>query len=809
MNDGAGRLKAALQSASPLQPNLDLLQAGPTFESAVERLVLSRADTGHLGADQAVLLRQAIRWSGAESRSYMGRMSESANSLRPFLEKAGLEWSSDGYLTAEPFSPRWSGDTSGCDKAPELRMLDESLQGESFLHSIGYDRWRSPAQKEAAWSTLVAPPGRTRLIVLPTGAGKSLCYQLLPRFTPGLTLVVVPTIALALDQQSIATDLLARLPNASPCCFSADDYSESVLQQIRDRRTRLIFTSPEACVSGRLRPILDEFARSGWLQTLVVDEAHLVETWGADFRVEFQVLAAVRRKWLELTTGTLRTFLFSATMTAKCRSLLRELFSQDGKGDEFVCQRLRPEIQYYGEVFRDSRLRENAVLESFWHLPRPAILYVTEKKEAEHFLRLATQEGFRRVGCFHGETPRTNRRELLRRWKTNDIDLMVATSAFGVGVDKPDVRTVIHACYPENLDRYYQEVGRAGRDGWSCVSFFLPTQHDREVASGLSVKLMTPELIQERWEAMFRQSRDLGNYAYSLPLNVRRTGLVGTRTYNENAKWNKRLLLQLQRAGRLALRGLQLEAPEEQGDDREEWAEVQVTFAPNTPKLGELIRQQREEELEAFGNGLEQLDAFLSADICRARVLAHLYGIDASQRICGGCRWCRSQDREPLACPPLGFPVSVPMASGTDSHMIDSCPSPLGRGGRTAFIELIYQCVTHKNLRRFLCPDAAFTEVLSCFSEAFPSNVQALYRVDPLSSHTEIGLFADEAIVFLHIGDIEPSALKLARGRRAMHFLCAVKDQFDRNGRHVSVNEGSRLWPSTESWLLELQSNQV
>src|SRR5262245_57304709 len=176
-------------------------------------------------------------------------------------------------------------------------------------------------------------------------------------------------------------------------------------------------------------------------------------------------MAALRRRWLEASDGQLSTFLFSATMTAECRRLLRQLFSEREQTREFVCQRLRPEIRYYSRMLENLVDRERAVTEALWHLPRPAVLYVTERAEAEHFFNHFSQQGFRRIGCFHGDTPNATRRDLLKRWKANELDLIVATSAFGVGVDKSDIRAVVHACFPENLDRYYQEVGRGGRDG--------------------------------------------------------------------------------------------------------------------------------------------------------------------------------------------------------------------------------------------------------------------------------------------------------------------------------------------------------
>ena len=147
---------------------------------------------------------------------------------------------------------------------------------------------------------VAAPPGTTTLLVLPTGTGKSLCFQLLSLFGTGLTVVVVPTVAWRLTsgealrrsaQDSGTQPALLRRPGPGPRPRGRG-------RGCPPRQTRLVFTSPEACVSGRLRRVLEEAAASHWLENLVIDEAHLVETWGLFFRVDFQFLATLQRRWL-------------------------------------------------------------------------------------------------------------------------------------------------------------------------------------------------------------------------------------------------------------------------------------------------------------------------------------------------------------------------------------------------------------------------------------------------------------------------------------------------------------------------------
>jgi ATP-dependent DNA helicase RecQ len=692
-----------------------------------------------------------------------------------------------------------------------FRSLDERFDAEPYLSSLRYKTWRSPAQKEAAWTVLNTPAGSTRVIVLPTGAGKSLCFQLLPRFEEGLTVVVVPTVALAIDQRNQAADVLRDWPYVNPVYFASDEEPTRIVQQLRNRETRLLFTSPEACVSGRLRPVLDElaFSQSGdaWFKNLVIDEAHLIETWGAQFRVEFQLLAPRRRRWLESSSNRLRTFLFSATMTAGCRELLRGMFSEQDLGREFLCQRTRPEMVYFEHDFPSQAGRDAALLEALVHLPRPAILYVTEVDQARAYAsNLKAQLGFQRIASFHGETRRADRRETLARWKANQIDLMVATSAFGVGVDKADVRAVIHACYPENLDRYYQEVGRGGRDGWSSICLFLPTEQDRRVARGLSVTLMTPDMLQKRWDAMYQQGAHVDGYRYRLPVNAKRSGLVGTYTYAENVRWNKRLLVQLHRAGLLELLEITREKPEVEGDDPEEWAEVRVQFPPDARDLGQRATEMRNKELATFSRGFDQLDELLAGKRCVMRIVQKLYGIPSHQRVCGGCPYCRQSESPADDCPPLLFAEASP--GRQESVTVANWPDPFHPDQTGDFFHYFDLLRTRKHLRRFLVPEKRFKQFLVLFRSTVSGNGNDIYRVDPIVERLDsddpkaiIATEPAETLVFLHVGKTSRSALQLGAGRCSVHLRCGFSEDLDADGRDIHVRQESLFFRTPQAWL--------
>src|ERR1039458_8413652 len=193
-----------MQSPEPLLP-VNKPSEHCSAEYAVWRLKKAWLDGTSFGPDQAVLVRQAVRWSGGTL--FVPALSQA---LRGALFQAGVRWSEAGTLSAEPFLPDWLDPTGidaerGIDAQPIRRQASESVPAESYLQlSLSYSHWKSQALKEAAWRALQSPAGATLLVALPTGSGKSLCFHLLARFSTGLTLVVVPTVALAIDQYRAA-----------------------------------------------------------------------------------------------------------------------------------------------------------------------------------------------------------------------------------------------------------------------------------------------------------------------------------------------------------------------------------------------------------------------------------------------------------------------------------------------------------------------------------------------------------------------------------------------------------------------------
>jgi ATP-dependent DNA helicase RecQ len=798
-------LRSNLDRGDPGYATIEKPLNNHSLEYAIWRFLHAWRSNPTFGPDHAVLLRQIARWQ--DGNLFIRTL---PNDLARYSGKAGVQVTPAGDLTARPYTPHWmKGDcidaNVGIDAKPVLRRCPEDILAEPYLSSLHYNHWQSQAQKEAAWMTLTAPPGSTTLIALPTGTGKSLCFQLLSRFRTGLTVVIVPTVALAIDQWRSAQEVLGHIPDLNPVYFAAGDpdvSADKVVSDLCEGRTRLVFTSPEACVSGRLRRVIEEAASASRLENLVIDEAHIIETWGAYFRIDFQMLSTLRSKWMKLSGATLRTFLLSATFTPQCREMLQKLFGTGGEWHEFISHRLRPEMIYYYHQFQSDEDRNDAVREAAWRLPRPAIFYTTEVKEAKALFRsLTKEEGFVRVGCFHGETRAAERRSLLYRWRADEIDIMVATSAFGLGVDKADVRAVLHACFPENLHRYYQEVGRGGRDGASAVCILMPTKRDIEVAKGLTPKLLTEEVIQKRWEGLWevREADSEDENIWRLRTDSKRTELLGTRTWSETIQWNKRLILQLLRARKLELLEIKY-SPEEKGRDLTEWLTVKVNFPPASPRVGASISAQREEELSISQLGFLQMEEYLKGRRCIGRILRDLYG-RSTQRVCGACRVCRQQERQLDYCPKLQYGLHE--STRTDYKVVINCPNPFYRNTEAAFIKLIRMIVDRKQIRRFGCDPVLRDALLKLFGRAFRKDDPQSYRIDALNTDPPFDILPDEKITLLHIDHLDPEALRFSRGREVIHLICSGVRYIDSNDRYPLESQNASLEPDPEFWLRE------
>ncbi|RUW54560.1 ATP-dependent DNA helicase RecQ [Mesorhizobium sp. M1A.F.Ca.ET.072.01.1.1] len=476
-----------------------------------------------------------------------------------------------GYFLVEarPWRADWLDDSDNPvfeDIFAEQNIrLDWQRPIDPFLgEASGFDSYVSPGQREAVRSAFLLPPGETLVVALPTGSGKSFVAQapvLARGLEGGLSLCVVPTTALVLDQARQMRQMLKRrfprrdVPSLAWHSGLSAEERAAIKAAIREGRQGILYCSPEA-VTGALLPSLYETAHAGLLSYLIVDEAHLVSQWGDSFRPAFQMLAGVRRGLLAAcpTSRRFRTLLMSATLTPETVETIDALFGPARTVQMVASVHLRPEPQYWVHREDDPEEKDRKVLEILRHAPRPFILYVTKRSDARRWIKRLRKEGCARIDCFHGETAHADRLRIIDQWSDNKLDGVVATSAFGVGIDKRDVRTVIHAAVPETLDRFYQEVGRGGRDGCPSASFLIYSREDQEIANQIaSPSLISDDLAFERWSTMYGDSIQLDTLGRLLEVDLAAVPPRLRRQSDYNQSWNMRTLIMMARAGMLEL----------------------------------------------------------------------------------------------------------------------------------------------------------------------------------------------------------------------------------------------------------------
>lgn len=756
--------------------------------------------------DHGVLLRQAVRYSN--DKLFVGGWTPA---LAAVGEACGVSLSGAGDLSVLPYRPSWLADESwsdgqGVDEPPMLATPDESIPAEPWLWSLAnglMKSWHSPAQKEACWHALTAPPGTTTLLGLPTGAGKSLSFQLIARFSSGVTIVVVPTTALAIDQCLAARQVLSAFPHLNPRYYSSNDPGNdgaAVRSALRDGTCRLLFASPEACVSGTLRPIVDELAANGRLDTVVLDEAHIVESWGGHFRVEFQLLSARLDQWRDLSGGKLRTLLLSATFTPRGLELLRSLFG--GKvWREFSCQRLRPEITYFKSGFLTGAERDAALFDALRHLPRPLILYVTEVDEAKRIFQQLVDSGFKETECFHGETSGPDRRKILLAWRDNKIEIVVATSAFGMGVDKSDVRAVVHACFPESVNRYYQEVGRGGRDGAKAIALWMPDTKDRTVAKDLLPRMLGADLIMLRWQTLLAAAREEEGGILNLPMNSRHQRLMGGRSFNENIRWNKRLVLMMARSKLIEIQDIYYEDTEGEPGQRVERMRLRCNFVPSDPNLAELLKEPRTRDLAQAQRGIRSLDEYLAGESKICRLLRREYGSETIIA-CGGCTACRSEQFDRYSIPILDFDPPPPTNPRINIVVRDN--PTRGAKALELLADTVADLITEGRILHFLCATSLVESLTIALAELVAPQSRYYYRLDDSQFASRINVASTAHVVGIH-GHVPDRGLLAFRGGNIISHIFP-KDALivDANDRVLFTHEGARYFPNFNEWRAQI-----
>ncbi|MBT8534820.1 ATP-dependent DNA helicase RecQ [Polynucleobacter paneuropaeus] len=602
---------------------------------------------------------------------------------------------SGGYLlSANNWHPDWLDPSQKGVFADaftdKVVRTDGRCQIDPFVaNATGNQHYLSPGQRESVRGAFLIPEGETLIVNLPTGSGKSLVGQV-PSIVNDrsgfLTIFVVPTVALAIDQErqmKLYFEASKKFTKLWPLAWHGGT-SDSDKAQIRDRLNqgtqKILFVSPEALTKSLLK-VIYKIALEGMLNYLVIDEAHLTVQWGDEFRPEFQVIAGLRhsllRKLRSENRPLFRTLLLSATYTKETIETLANLFGPPDKVQMISAVHLRPEPQYWFSHADSFSEKESQVLEALRYAPRPFILYVTKQQDCVKWEKILKSNGYKRITRFDGKTSDTDRKRIINEWIENKLDGVVATSAFGVGIDKGDVRTVIHATIPETLDRYYQEVGRGGRDGKSSVSLVVYENSDWDICRRMAnPTLISNELGMKRWESLY-QSRKIVTedpLLFELDLGVIRQGL--TESNDENIKWNVRTLLLMSRAGFIELNiapiqdnnFLERDASEDYPLHSLTSLRVRILRDDHlAPEAWEnVISASRKRTLDSGGNNLRLMEQILKGGSEVSDVLSHLYSNNSSKwpvvvtKICGGC----PSDRNDYSSPDkYHMPVAKPIGN--------------------------------------------------------------------------------------------------------------------------------------------------
>ena len=331
------------------------------------------------------------------------------------------------------------------------------MELESLLKQyFGYTSFR-PGQHEVIQTLL---DGRDCLAIMPTGAGKSICFQLPALMMPGVTLIISPLISLMKDQvDSLVNQEIPATYINSQCTF---EEAKARFAAIRAGRVRLVYISPERLENE----FFTSFMQSLPISMFIIDEAHCVSQWGHDFRPSYCAI----KDWIAALPKRPVVGAFTATATEKVKEDMMNLLGLE-KERIFIGGFDRPNL--YFRVVRTNRKLDFALSYVQQHKEESGIIYGATRKEVDRVYEELTRRGIR-AGRYHAGLSDDMRRTMQDAFTYDRLQVIVATNAFGMGIDKSNVRYVIHYQMPKNIESYYQEAGRAGRDGapGECILLF-------------------------------------------------------------------------------------------------------------------------------------------------------------------------------------------------------------------------------------------------------------------------------------------------------------------------------------------------
>jgi ATP-dependent DNA helicase RecQ len=364
-------------------------------------------------------------------------------------------------LSVPPASP--SENPAGNSASVRTRRIREFAR-----EVLGFEDFR-PGQEQAMQSVVA---GRDTLAVLPSGAGKTAIYQVAGQLLDGPVVVVSPLIALQRDQVERLTEIENRAGRAAQLnsTMSAGDQRE-VLEGLGNGAVRFVFLAPEQLA----KPDVVDAVREAGAALFVVDEAHCVSAWGHDFRPDYLRLGGVIEQ-----LGHPTVLALTATAAPPVRAeIVERLEMRDAQ--VVVAGFDRPEIRLEVDQYADAYGKDQGVLDrvlaEIGEGRGPGIVYSATRRSTEEVAEALAERGLR-VRPYHAGLSRADREDTQRAWMDDELDVVVATTAFGMGIDKPGTRFVIHAEPADSVDSYYQEIGRAGRDGKPALAVLVYRQED-------------------------------------------------------------------------------------------------------------------------------------------------------------------------------------------------------------------------------------------------------------------------------------------------------------------------------------------
>jgi ATP-dependent DNA helicase RecQ len=486
--------------------------------------------------------------------------------------------------------------------------------------------------------------GKDILAIMPTGAGKSLCYQLPGTELPGTTVVVSPLISLMKDQVDKLQEKGIGAAQVNSTLSTVEE--REVLEEIEKQKREFVFVTPERVT----RPEFLETLKTNRIDVFVIDEAHCISQWGHDFRPSYlhlrEAVAAL---------GDPPVLALTATATSEVVDDIRRQLGREDM-EVFDIGVYRENLRFEVVAVRDDEQKREKLARLLSETEGTGIVYTSTVKDCEAVTDHLQSLGFD-AARYHGKLAARKRKENQDRFMAGALKVIVATNAFGMGIDKPDIRFVVHYNLPGSLESYYQEAGRAGRDGEParCVLFYLPEDKNTQIffLNGRYPKV-------EHFEAVYRAMERL---------KADRQGVTPDEVNARAAVPKSKVKVVL-----ATMRDLEMVAEEGPGRYR------LLRGGLSESELAEVARMY-ERRAEGDRDRLRRMLLYAQTALCRWKAILDYFGEEIDLDRCGRCDNCDRPIQQPAAPPRAEIPENVrkaevltlpPILGGTDPAAIQA-----------------------------------------------------------------------------------------------------------------------------------------